>query len=461
MKRVSILLVLLAGCGGKNGSLPLEIVVSPVDDPFLDATQVKFTIGDASHVKTVPVTAGHFNFSLEGAPISNPEPVIVEALDAAGHVVAHGRTPPLPLVAVDQQTVSVWVGRPGKVAAARDDLHAARSESASINIPGLGVLYAGGRGADGNPLASTRLYSIFFHKVIETSDMSLARAGAVAAPSNGVRAVVWGGASAMGTLASAELFDPTVGNGLWAAVPSDPIAPRAHPDVTVLGSGAALISGGVDDSGAPVGTAALVANQAMARVSAISGPMAAPRAGHAVAAAKFPDGDGALLFGGLAPGVSGPVAEKLIGQTFTAIDLPPNVENRTAATATQLASGDVLILGGRTAAGAQASGLVIAVGAASPGVTMLQQLLSTAREGHTTTRVGDDLLVCGGADASGKLQASCDLLDGTTLGLKQTVAMGTARRGHRADVLETGPVLLAGGTGDDGAPIASIEIYTP
>ena len=45
--------------------------------------------------------------------------------------------------------------------------------------------------------------------------------------------------------------------------------------------------------------------------------------------------------------------------------------------------------------------------------------------------------------------------------IKQTIMLGTARRGHSAQVLETGPIVIAGGLGADGTPLTSMEIYTP
>ncbi len=43
----------------------------------------------------------------------------------------------------------------------------------------------------------------------------------------------------------------------------------------------------------------------------------------------------------------------------------------------------------------------------------------------------------------------------------RTVALSLPRHGHVASVLETGPLILAGGLGDNGQPLASIDIYTP
>jgi hypothetical protein len=113
-------------------------------------------------------------------------------------------------------------------------------------------------------------------------------------------------------------------------------------------------------------------------------------------------------------------------------------------------------------ANATALGSGVAITPGDPAmVTALPSALSSAREGHSATLVGNDVLVCGGADASGKLVASCDLIDGGTYGIKATIPLGTPRRDHTAIALETGPVLITGGRGADGAALKSIEIYTP
>ena len=48
MKRIVIAALALVGitaCGGKSGTLTLNLVTSPGDDPFADAAQVRFTVG--------------------------------------------------------------------------------------------------------------------------------------------------------------------------------------------------------------------------------------------------------------------------------------------------------------------------------------------------------------------------------------------------------------------------------
>ncbi|MGZ3426814.1 MAG: hypothetical protein ACXVCV_09210, partial [Polyangia bacterium] len=159
-------------------------------------------------------------------------------------------------------------------------------------------------------------------------------------------------------------------------------------------------------------------------------------------------------------GTTAPVAERVVGQAFSAYDVGTQ-PNRNNATATTMPNGDILILGGATATGAQSSGLIITPTTPSATVTPLPMALSVARTGHTASITGGDLVVCGGTDATGMAQASCDVLDTMTYGRKSTVPLATARSGHTSQTMETGVVVIAGGIGADGAPLASMEIYTP
>jgi hypothetical protein len=459
------------GCGGKKGTIQLDIVVSPLDDPFTFAAEARFTVGP--QMKSVPVTNGHFDFSLDQQPPKDPAPVIVEALDSAGNVIGHGQTPPLSLAPVDQGPFAVWVGRPGTVAAARAVLPAGRTEMAAFGATGLGAMFAGGRDASGAPLANTAVYDVFTHQLIKSEDgslkpMSTPRAGAAAVPSS-PRGIVFGGAqstglgTAGGALSSGELFDPS-GGGLWAAVPSDsPPQATYAPNTIVLGSGSGLVSGGLSAAGTRITSALLISTSGTVTLTPLMMPMVAARARHAVGAARFPDGDGALLIGGLADGDPGPVVERLIGQAFTTFTAT-GVENRWDASATGVPGG-VLLVGGTIPdmTGARtATTSVVFLPTETTGTPMrFDTLLPTPRAAHTATKVGDDLLLCGGIDATGAPVASCEVIGTNPIVWKRTLPTGTARTGHVAVALETGPVLIAGGVDASGAPVASIEIFTP
>jgi hypothetical protein len=297
--------------------------------------------------------------------------------------------------------------------------------------------------------------------------MEVARAGGIAASSTSVQGWAYGGATSVGfgtpgtPQSTIELFDPTTGLGVWADLPTDTFTARSFMNGTVLASGDTLISGGVDGNGMPLGSAALVNPSGAIRLSAIATPMAAARAGHAVAAAHFSDGDGAVVYGGLPVGSTSPVAERLVGQTFTAYGLGVTEPNLTNATATTMPNGDVLILGGTADDGTvSSSGIVITPGVTPPTVKTIPNALSAARVGHTATISGSVLVVCGGADNTGTLQGSCDLIDTSSYAIQATVPLATPRRNHVSQLLETGDVVIAGGIGSDGNPLSSIELFT-
>jgi hypothetical protein len=466
-------------CGGKNGTLSIVIVTSPTDDPFKDAASARFTIGDASHQKTVEVTDGKFTYDNKQSPVKMNGPITVEALDAQGTVIARGISPTIPLGASDAQ-VAIWVGRLGKVqrAAAQVGVNQAatdgstmfvpegRAEMGAGNVVGMGVLFAGGRRADGTATAHSFVYDVYTHTTIAAADMQKARAAPVVAPLTNVQAAVYGGATStgLGTFAapegSIELFDPSVNIGLWATLPTDVFTARSYADGTLLLSGATLISGGIDGNGVAQASAAWVLPSGTIKLGALASPMAAARVGHAVAPARFPDGDGALIFGGLGGG-TGPVAERLYNQNFAAYDLGAQ-DNRDYATATRLPDGQILILGGKTKNGVERSGLLVVIGADGLAtVTALPTILSVARAAHTATLDGNELLVCGGIDGGNVRQPSCDIIDAKAFTLARTVPLSDARSGHSAGLLDNGVVVLAGGIGSDGKPLSSIELYTP
>ena len=198
---------------------------------------------------------------------------------------------------------------------------------------------------------------------------------------------------------------------MWAALPVDTFPARAYPTKVILSSGAILVTGGVDANGNALSSAGLINIDGAIKLTTLSGPMAAARVGHVGAPANFPEGDGALLFGGLPPGATTePVAERTVGQSFSQLrrrracrtaSTPPRRRCRTATCSSSAA---------RRRRAPQQSGIVITPSTSPATVTVLPTALSVAREGHTASLTGNDLVVCGGADATGhgcKAPATC------------------------------------------------------
>ncbi|HEX5750309.1 MAG TPA: kelch repeat-containing protein [Archangium sp.] len=127
-------------------------------------------------------------------------------------------------------------------------------------------------------------------------------------------------------------------------------------------------------------------------------------------------------------------------------------------TATPLMDGRVLVAGGD----GSESGDFVEVYDPATGLWSLTGRMGMARRQHTAVGLTDGrVLVTGGLDDGGLLLASAEVYDPATGLWTATGRMGTARRNHTATVLPSGQVLVTGGTDSGGALLASVEVYDP
>ncbi len=141
---------------------------------------------------------------------------------------------------------------------------------------------------------------------------------------------------------------------------------------------------------------------------------------------------------------------------------------RASQTSTRLFGGRVLVAGGQGAGGMLASAELFNPnnGAWTPTGSM-----GTARALHTATLISDrpnaclsncgKVLVAGGLGPSGQPLASAELYDPATGSWTVTGALKTPRASHTATLLSNGKILVVGGSGPDGQPLASAEIFNP
>lgn len=220
-------------------------------------------------------------------------------------------------------------------------------------------------------------------------------------------------------LASAELFDPTSGN--FTATGSMSITRLLH-TATLLPGGKVLIVGGSDNY----------------------------------------DGSGTLR---LAAELFDPTAG-----TFTAtgsLTMP-----RGCHTATLLATGKVLIVGGTDGSGCSGNPLANAeLYDPVAGTFTATGSMTAARSGHSATLLangqvliagGTQVLFAGARNQPGPPLASAEIYDPTTGTFAATTNLLVARQGHTAVLLPTGSVLLAGGFGGvDAGALKHAELFDP
>jgi len=134
--------------------------------------------------------------------------------------------------------------------------------------------------------------------------------------------------------------------------------------------------------------------------------------------------------------------------------------NRKEHTATRLADGRVLIVGGMTLDLEPVASIEV-FDPTSGAFSQVGQL-SSPRTRHTATAMDDGrVLITGGWDGSamGRLVAAAELYDPRT---QETVYVGRLtkpRRNHTSVLLPDGRVLIAGGYSE--TPVASVEIHAP
>ena len=325
------------------------------------------------------------------------------------------------------------------------------------------LLVAGGFATGDGPLASAVRYDPGTDVFSRTGSMASARGSHTATLLADGTVLVAGGGPASWTgglpafLATAELYDPKAGT--FSPTGSMSTARESH-TATRLKDGRVLIAGGMDTVDHAIASAEIY-DPATGTFSP-TGQMTTVRAFHT--ATLLSDGR-VLIVGGNAGTWSydGPFlgsAEIYDPKTGTFTATGSMATPRGWHTATRLADGRVLVVGGENARTDLTSAEVYSpkTGKFSPTGSM-----TVGRVYHAAVLLSDGrvLVAGGGSDYSGgKFLASAELYDPKSGTWTATGSMVDQRNLLTATLLTDGRVLVAGGFGAE-APIASAEILDP
>ncbi|MFH2010558.1 MAG: kelch repeat-containing protein [bacterium] len=497
--------VLLLGCGGNDEVIPFTVHTPEGQDTFAGVSEVRLTFGD--HETTTSLASSGSAFELEiKLPVGETGEVVLEGLNASGDVVCRGRSPQV-LSYPSSDPLVLFVSRVGTFGRAPVDapLGATAMAMAHYEVEDWDdldsddittTLWFGGYTPDASIVQTPIFYDSYFHDVYDLTALPDPRYGMSAMNIDGGYFLLFGGRGLDGTyserldmmMPGSYVFEYSadIDYGLTGAARANAPVITLGPypslllgyDVRVMNS--FLIVGGDGPTGPVCDALHLMSTYDTGTyvwsVAAERRLLAACRSGHTATLTKTLAGADTvmvvLIYGGAAAGE--PVAELLQvnpqqpdvetvnwGWVETTVDPDPSAMIRDHAALT-LPDGRVLVVGGRTLDGTVlADGVLFDPGDGS--FTRVESMLTTARYGHTAERVGNELVVAGGTDASGIPVGDAEIFDVSddVPSFEAAVDLVVPRTGHHVFLMPTGTMGLLGGVDSSGAPTTVIELYTP
>jgi Galactose oxidase, central domain len=309
-----------------------------------------------------------------------------------------------------------------------------------------------------------------------TGNMNFPRAGHTATLLQDGTVLIVGGQNSTGTLATAEIFNPS--SGMFTLTLGSMETARAGHTATLLTNGTVFVTGGNDATGAL--TTAEIFNPATGMFTPTTGIMEIARAGHT--ATLLTDGT-VLITGG--ENATGPLPSAEIFNPATGTFTPTKGMMETARanhTATRLSSGEVLVAGGTFTGTARGDLFNPATATFTPttngGTNALYLAAAMLEDGSVLLTGGGVAEDVGpscyyGSTAVLVSSPNAFLFNSSSATFSETGPMSDSRASHTATFLSGGEVLIAGGNSisfefcDRGLPrtstihLASAELFNP
>ena len=309
------------------------------------------------------------------------------------------------------------------------------------------VLIAGGLGDAATFLSQALLYDPSKGTFAPTTgSMTTFRVSTDAVLLKTGKVLLAGGKGSNLETATAELYDPATQT--FAATTGSMATARAYHTATLLNDGTVLVIGGIDATDSiPVATAELF--DPVTETFTPVGNMGAARAFHT--ATLLPSGK-VMIAGGMEPGGTGVATAELYDPSTKAFAPAGNMTvARTGHTATSLRGGKVLVTGGAMGFGG-AAGSTAEIFDPGTGNFTATGNMATARSLHTATLRNDGTVLLTGGDtffyngAQAQSLSAAELFDPVTGSFSAVSNMTTPREAHTATLLNTGEVLVVGGS---------------
>ncbi|MCA9679322.1 MAG: hypothetical protein KC464_30110, partial [Myxococcales bacterium] len=437
-----------AACTGQIGTIALDVVTAPGDDVLDRVDHVRLILSNPYTVVEAERGAdGHFDLELDVIADGPSGSILLLGYDADDAIVAYGRTPPLPIAAIDAD-LRVYVAAPDTLAEAPVALDAAVSE-VGAGLLDYGVLLAGGRDATGAPVADVVIYNAYGHELQRGEDLPAPRAGVAVGTSTSGYAYVFGGTDADGDpRGTFWRFDTTIAPaGLWDEAADMPDLARAGAAMAPLGGDAFLMTG------APP----VLLEGLQLRATGFDDPTSLGGLPASVQRTQDPGAPIYTLIVGDGAGPEGVM--RLADGALEAQSAPADALRSHHALVTTADDRMIAIAG----AGADAVPLrsAIVCDPAQRSYTSQADVLTTGRLDAAVAATATYILVAGGRDADGNVLGDAELLDPDTLAHLGTIPMVVPRTGAVARPLPNQQVLIAGGLDADGQPVDLLELYTP